>query len=141
KNENEAAVLHGLGAIYRQAALFLTNKENLVAENGDASGTVINSNRQLWSVAGNLAMVYRLLFGMDFEPDGIVFKPFVPKAYVGERQLTNFRYRNAELDIKLKGWGKGIKKITLDGKPLTEARIPGNLSGKHSVEITLDRKK
>ena len=141
KTGNEQALLQGLGALYRQAALFLTNKENLVAETGDDSGTVINSNRQLWSVAGNLAMVYRILYGMDFDPDGIVFRPLVPEAYAGVRQLSNFKYRNCELNIHLRGWGNRVKEITLDGQPLPEAKVPGDLSGRHEVEIVLDEQR
>ncbi|GAI75469.1 unnamed protein product, partial [marine sediment metagenome] len=69
KVANMNAVEHGLASIYRPAALFLTNKENMIASTGDYMGTEINSDRQLWSVAGNLAMVYRILLGMSFTPD------------------------------------------------------------------------
>ncbi len=138
KRGNEQALMQGLGAMYRQAALFLTNKENLVAGTGDYSGTTINSNRQLWSVAGNLAMVYRIFYGMQFEPGGLIFRPFVPEAYAGMRQLNNFRYRNAELKITLRGWGNGVREVFLDGQPLQEARISGDLRGKHELEIILN---
>lgn len=137
KAGNEQALLHGLGALYRQAALFLTNKENMVAETGDFKGTEINSDRQLWSVAGNLAMVYRVFYGMHFEPDGLRFRPVVPEAYASNRQLSNFRYRNATLEITMQGWGDVIYSISLDGEPLEEPFLPGDLSGPHQVEIVL----
>ena len=41
---NEKAVLESIADIYRPAALFLTNKENMVADNGDYNGTQINSS-------------------------------------------------------------------------------------------------
>lgn len=147
KAGHEQALLQGMGALYRAAALFLTNKENMVAENGDYKGTEINSDRQLWSVAGNLAMVYRVLYGMEFEPEGLRLRPFVPTTFAGDRKLTGFRYRNAELDIQLSGWGKTIREVRLDGKPLDYQSmekvseegvyIPGNLEGKHVLEISL----
>lgn len=137
KAGNEQALLHGLGALYRQAALFLTNKENMVAESGDFKGTEINSDRQLWSVAGNLAMVYRVFYGMHFEPEGLYFRPVVPEAYASNRQLSNFRYRNATLEIRMQGWGNAIESIRLDGEPLDEPFLPGDLSGAHLVEIEL----
>ena len=138
REHNYAALEHGLGSIYRAAALFLTNKENMVASSGDFQGTEINSDRQLWSVAGNLAMVYRVLFGMHFEPDRLVFAPVVPPSYGGKRMLTNFRYRSAILDITLEGTGHRIASVELDGEPLESAVIPGELSGAHSLYITLD---
>lgn len=138
KAGNEQALLHGMAALYRQAALFLTNKENLVAESGDYKGTEINSDRQLWSVAGNLAMVYRVLYGMEFEPKGLRLKPVVPEQYAGERRLENFKYRNAVLHISMKGWGNAVEQISLDGRKLDEAFVPADLSGEHHIEITLN---
>ncbi len=60
KTGNSLAVEHGLASIYRSTGMFLTNKENMVAQNGNSLGTEINSDRQLWSVAGNLATFYRV---------------------------------------------------------------------------------
>ena len=113
KAGNETSVSRGLAAIYRQAALFLTNKENMVANNGDFKGTAINSDRQLWSVAGNMAMVYKLYFGMRFLPDGIAFHPFVPGTFAGKKQLTNFTYRNMQLCLTVKGSGNSIKSFAI----------------------------
>lgn len=135
--KNEKALTHGLGALYRSAALFLTNKENFVANSGDFKGTEINSDRQLWSVAGNLAMVYRIFFGMHFEPTGIRLKPAVPEAYADSRRLTNFRYRNATLTFEISGWGTEIAEVLLDGRKLAEAFIPADLQGAHRIEIRL----
>ncbi|MBD1395676.1 glycogen debranching protein [Pontibacter sp. JH31] len=137
KTGNELATVESLNALYRPAALFLTNKENFVASNGDYAGTQVNSDRQLWSVAGYLGMTYKLLFGMDFQADKLVFQPFVPESYKGNRQLTNFRYRNAILDIEMQGFGNKISSITLDGQPLEVAAIPASLSGNHKVMIVL----
>ncbi|NHZ84902.1 MAG: glycogen debranching protein, partial [Planctomycetia bacterium] len=75
KTGNSVSVEHSLASIYRSAALYLSNKENMVAETGDYMGTEINSDRQLWSVAGNLAIIYRIFFGMEFQSDGLYFQP------------------------------------------------------------------
>ena len=135
---NETAFLASLAAVYRPAALFLTNKENFVASNGDFAGTQVNSSNMLWSLSGSLGLVYKGLFGMQFEPDRLVFQPFVPQTMQGTRRLTNFKYRNAVLDIKLIGFGRTIKTITLDGQPLPDAAVPATLSGPHELHITLD---
>ncbi|MBC7449193.1 MAG: glycogen debranching protein, partial [Hymenobacteraceae bacterium] len=131
---------HGLAALYRPAALFLTNKENLNAFDGDFKGTETNSDRQLWSVAGNLAMVTRVFFGMGFHPNSMRFDPCVPAAYGGEKTLTNFRYRGATLTVRLRGTGRLLKSATLDGQPLPplNAVVPGTLTGAHEVVLELD---
>lgn len=134
---NEEALTESINALYRPAALFLTNKENFVGSNGDYAGTQVNSDRQLWSVAGNLAITYKIFFGMDFRPDGLLFKPFVPELYKGNRSLTNFKYRKANLNIELSGFGNEIRSVTLDGNPLPDAKLPGNLEGTHTIKIEL----
>jgi hypothetical protein len=138
KAGNETSVLKSMSAVYRPAALFLTNKENFVATDGDFAGTQINSSNMLWSLSGNLAMVYKVLFGMQYEQDRLIFKPFVPKALAGKRSLSNFRYRAALLNIEVVGYGNQIKTILLDGKPLEYAAVPAGLQGNHSVKITLN---
>lgn len=137
KAGNEQALLHGLAAIYRAGALFLTNYENMVAETGDYVGTEINSDRMLWSMAGNLAMVHRLFMGINFEVGGIHFSPVIPEVYDGTKTLTNFHYRDAVLDIQVKGFGNKIKSIRMDGKPLEKATFPASLKGKHEIKIEM----
>ncbi len=136
--QNAAAVEHGLASLYRAAALFLTNKENMVASTGHFAGTEINSDRQLWSVAGTLASVYRVFFGMRFEEDRLVFEPFVPEAYGGERTLTGLPWRGATLDVTVRGFGNEIESATLDGEALDTAAVPADLTGRHQLVITLN---
>ncbi len=140
KAGNEKALNHGLAALYRAGALFLTNYENFVAQDGDYAGTEINSDRMLWSMAGNLAMVHRVFAGLQFEPNGIRFQPAVPAAYKGKKTLSNFKYRNAVLDIEVNGTGNRIASISLDGQPLAEPFLSSSISGKHQVVIQLDGK-
>ncbi|RAK68159.1 MGH1-like glycoside hydrolase domain-containing protein [Hymenobacter edaphi] len=137
KAGNEEAYLESLMAVARPAALFLTNKENFVASDGDFAGTQVNSSVMLWSLSGTLGLVYRGLFGMDWQADGLVFRPFVPRALQGTRRLTGFRHRWATLDIEMTGYGNRISTITLDGQPLPNATVPANLSGRHSIRIEL----
>jgi len=137
KAGNEAAVSHGIGSMYRQAALFLTNKENMVAQTGSFEGTAINSDRQLWSVAGNLAMVYRVFMGIDFQENQLVFAPFVPKSFAGTKTLKNFRYRNCLLNITVKGYGSKIKSFIVDGTELKKPVIPTSFIGQHEIVIEL----
>ncbi|MFV5703787.1 MGH1-like glycoside hydrolase domain-containing protein [Flavobacterium sp. XS2P12] len=134
---NEKALNHGLASVYRAAGLFLTNYENMVADNGDFKGTEINSHRMLWSMAGNLSMVYRVFMGMHFEEDRLIFAPVIPKNYGGTRSLKNFKYRNANLDITVEGYGNTIASVTIDGKEVEKAIIPMTFAGKHTVNIKM----
>ncbi len=140
KAGNETAVLKSIGDIYRPAAMFLTNKENFVASNGDFSGTQINSSNMLWSLSGNISLVQKLLFGIRFNTNGITFQPFVPKVFDGKRTLTNFTYRSAVLNIEMNGFGNIIQRITVDGKPQSTPILPGNITGEHSIVIQLANK-
>jgi hypothetical protein len=133
-----AGVEHGLASIYRPAALFLTNKENMVASTGHFDGTELNSDRQLWSVAGNLATHFRVLFGMRFRPDRLELRPMVPPAYGGERTLTGLRYRGATLTLTVRGHGDGVASVRLDGRPVERAEIPATLTGAHTLEIQMN---
>jgi hypothetical protein len=136
--ENQAAVEHGLASLYRSAALFATWKENMVADTGDYRGTQVNSDRQLWSVAGGLASVYRVLFGMRLTPNGLELHPFIPQACRGTHRLAGFPYRNATLDLTVTGWGSGIKSVEMDGLQVRSAIISADLEGRHIMTIELD---
>ncbi len=132
---NETGTLEAIGSIFRPAALFATNKENFVLDNGDIA-TQLNSSNMLWCLAGNIAVTHKILFGINFEVDGLSFRPFVPKALAAKRSLTNFRYRDAVLDINISGSGNRIKSFRLNGK---EHRpfIPSTITGHNTIDIVM----
>lgn len=110
---NEAAVTHGMSAHLRAAALFLTNKENFVATTGHFEGTEVNSDRQLWSVAGTLALPLRVLLGMGYGTEQLSFKPFVPQTYGGVHALDGLRWRDATLRVEVRGSGTRVASAML----------------------------
>jgi hypothetical protein len=137
KAGNERSVSESIFAIYRPAALFLTNKENFVVDNGDFNGTQINSSVMLWSLSGNISIVQKVFFGIRFNPDGLSFEPFVPKILEGKRMLENFKYRDAVLNIEMEGYGNVIKSFLLDGKVQPKEFVPASLKGVHTIKIIL----
>ncbi len=137
KAGNEQSVVRAICSVYRPAALFLTNKENFVASDGDYAGTQINSSNMLWSLSGNISLVYRILFGIHFNTNNISFSPYVPKVFEGERTLKNFKYRNAVLNIELNGYGNIITAYLIDGKESSDYSVPSNLTGTHDIKIVL----
>ncbi len=139
KAGNEEGVLHAISSIYRLAAMNLSNYENMVIYDGKDKGLAINSPRQLWSVAADAAIVPNIYFGISYEVDGIHFQPFVPKTLSAKRELKNFRYRDAVLNMTISGFGNELKSFRLDGVE-TEPFFAANLKGEHSIEMVLANK-
>ncbi len=139
KAGNEQGVVEGIGSVVRPAALFATNKENFNLDNGDYF-TELNSSNMLWSLSGNLALTNRILFGINFEKDGLRIAPFVPKAFEGVNTLANFPYRGGRLDITVEGYGAKVASLILDGKALDPtAVIPAKkLKGNHTIIVKMD---
>jgi hypothetical protein len=132
---NGAVFQRGLADVMRAAALFGTHKENFVLETGRAEGTAVNSDRQLWSVAGFLALVYKGLFGLALGPDGYTFQPMVP-AWLGPRlELSGLKVRGATLDVVVEGTGDRVRGLSLDGRPVQ--LLPYTLTGRHRVAVRL----
>jgi len=122
--QNTPAVAHGLASLYRAAALGRADTSE-----GDTS--------RLASAAGLLSTVYRVFFGMRGTADGLVLAPFVPAAYSGTHTLEGVPYRDATLDITVKGHGTRIVQVTLDGTPLERPVFPPDLTGPHEVRVLL----
>jgi hypothetical protein len=77
---NVAVADNAVDSLIRAAALHLTNTENLEWLTGRSQydeGPVINSPRQLWSVAGYIDMVAKVIFGYHVEKRGFRIRPFL----------------------------------------------------------------
>ena len=139
KTGNESGVLHGIGSLYRAAAMYATHKENFVADDGNWKGTQINSSNMLWSLSGALSITYRVLLGMNWESDALIFAPVVPEKMAGVRKIENFPYRGVVLDIEVSGYGDSIKSFELDGvkiqKPIV--KLLRENGDKATYEITI----
>lgn len=141
KMKNEVSVMETIAAMYRQAGFFLTNKENFVAQTGDYAGTQINSSNMLWSLAGNIAMVHRVLFGISLESDGLHLNPVVPENLgQGILKLMNFKYRKSILNIEIVGFGSKIQSFEVNGKKSRLYVIPKNIKGIHNIKIILEKR-
>ncbi len=136
KAGNEQGTLEAIGAVIRPAALFATNKENFNLDNGDIA-TELNSSNMLWCLSGNIALTHKILFGIDYQKDGLAFHPFVPEALGATRRLENFRYRGATLDITVEGYGSKIASFTVNGKEQAPF-IPAKTKGDLKIVIKMD---
>ena len=114
---NDRAVSFGIWSLVRGAALNLTNMENFELMSGKAlfedenpamSGPVVNSQRQLWSVAGYLSMVQSTLFGVEASQEGIRVRPYIPRhvrhAIFGATDAISLRgltWRGKRIDVEI----------------------------------------
>lgn len=157
---NDAAVNRNVTALVRGAALNLSNMENLEflsgasrVEDGMYSGPVVNSQRQLWSVAGYLAMVHDVIFGLEAGATGVRFRPYVTRelrntlfANADSIVLNDFPYRGKRLDVVLSLPPRGTNRegayavgsVRLDGREVGEMFLGGTaLPARGLVEVTL----
>lgn len=118
----------------RGAATSLTNKEVINFTTGEG----VESNRQLWSIAGTLGGYYKVLFGMEYTEDGLSFKPYIPSWCKAPFKLNNFPYQDATLNIELTGSGDTVDSITVNGtSKSTNWRLDTGATGTYNIVINM----
>ncbi len=139
-------------ALMRGAALNLSNMENFEAasgapwlDEGSTSGPVVNSQRQLWSVAAYVSMVHQTLFGLEGESDGLHVRPFVTAAmrelFAGtdELVLNDFPYRGRAVTVVLhlpESAGEGA--LTIESIVAAGAAVEGDLLTDLEAQVRVD---
>jgi hypothetical protein len=147
-------------SLMRGSALSLSNMENFEFltqqtrfEDGELSGPVINSPRQLWSVAAYLGMVENTLWGLEMRQGRLTISPWLPgrlahNLFSGQRALTLHDYKTAgrSLNVTLElprvwpedGWLEA-ESVSLNGRRLTGPidlrRLPAD--GRNEVRVTM----
>lgn len=159
---NSVVATDGYRTLIRGAAVNLSNMENLEWLSAQPllldeklpqmSGPVINSKRQLWSVAGYLGMVVESLFGVSSTESGIAISPFLTvdmrnREFANSTSLSllDLQLRNKTLNIKLilppasqdKDGHYRVASTMLNGRSV-EGNIPWSaLQDSNSIKITL----
>lgn len=151
-------------SLMRGAALNLSNMENLEwlsgqpmlkdqQPQGDLSGPVMDSRRQLWSVGAYLGMVVGGVFGVQTTDDGIALRPFVTAklrrvAFAGSDAVTlsNLGLRGKRLQVRLSlppaSSGDGyyeVTAVTLNGKPAAATLAWSALADDNVIEVRLGK--
>ncbi len=110
---NDQVVGHNVRSIIRGTALNLSNMENFECvtglpwlDDGAYSGPVVNSQRQLWSVAGHASMVHDIIFGLQASQTGLQFRPYLTRDLrnnlfggADTLVLNNFPYRGRLITV------------------------------------------
>lgn len=95
-----------------------------------------NPHRSVSCRSGFTALITRGLLGAQFTHEGMSLSPYVPENLPGEKVISNFRYRDANLSFHITGTGRAISTFTLDGTP-SKPFISADLTGNHEIAITL----
>ena len=156
---NAPALDENVKSLMRGAAMNLSNMENFEVttganylDDGAFSGPVVNSQRQLWSVAGYLSMVQDVVFGLDASQDGIRFLPHMTRAMrstlfagVDSISLSHFSYKGKQISVQIHlppvDSGDGmldVGAVRLDGKDAGTGFLPATaLSDNSLIELDL----
>ena len=115
KNKQAKIYNHLFESMVRGTALNLSNMENYEflsmnnwLDDGILTGPVVNSQRQLWSVAGMLSTFVDGIFGKKIKGNAIRFEPFITDKIrhtilrnSSSLSLKALKYRNKSIDIKI----------------------------------------
>ncbi len=138
RQQNQSQLFHKIAvSLYQGAVLNQSNMENLEwlsqkahVEDGALSGPVVNSERQLWSVAAYSDLVIGQLFGAQLNAGSLTINPYIPADLARELDLgnsvhlQNLNLAGTILDLQLelptqarRGQVYRLAQISLNGQP------------------------
>jgi glycogen debranching enzyme len=83
--------------------------------------------RQSWTASAYLRLLLTGLFGLQFDPQGITFNPYLP-AGVDRVEIEGLSYRACRMSIRVEGRGGQVAQFSIDGesaKPFLNAAEQG----------------
>ncbi len=89
--------------------------------------------RQSWTASAYLRMLLTGLFGMQFSPEGISFRPYFPLEINGV-QINGLSYRTCKLSLTIEGQGSQVAGFYRNGIP-SQPFLPANLEGEQDIRI------
>jgi hypothetical protein len=156
--DNDTVASKMVRALVRGTALNLSNMELLDAaygspeqDDGDYSGPVNNSQRQLWSVAAYVSMIHHTIFGLEATPAGLEIRPYLTRdlrndlfAGTDELILNDYPFRGKRVSVVLHvppaggtGGAYGLGEVRIDGVAHTGVITPADLAGHSRVDVWL----
>lgn len=86
-----------------------------------------------WGATGFISLIHYGLLGMNYSPQGIAFRPFLPEGVDG-LELSNIPYRNALLRVGVSGCGQTITSCRINGSE-AEPFLPAESEGEIHMEM------
>lgn len=78
---------------------------------------------QTWSATSFIGAVLQGIFGIRMEEDGVHFRPCVPE-YLKDSSVRGLVIRGKKYDVVIRGCGREVAAVTLNGKAVNGAGIP-----------------
>ena len=94
------------------------------------------TNRQTWSATGYIRMVLHGMLGIDVDEQGVEIEPRIPEEFEGI-ELTNLKYRDMLLSIRVTGNGSQIDKIVVNGEVREKAQVLNGAKGNQVIDIEM----
>lgn len=100
-------------------------------------GQVKHARSYTWSAAAFMSLVYRFIFGLEVEDFATLHvHPHVPEALGKQMELKALVVQGTTIDIHLKGTGKHVQRVLLNGEPVDTSSVPLD-GGQHSLQLYL----
>lgn len=132
----------GLGA---ECNSLVQSMQGIAASMTGNGGALMRALGPLWemslddnAVSHWPALLLRGIFGITVNPSGMAFAPVIPESVGGEKKLSGIPFRDAKLDITIRGTGDRIASFSVDSVPSEHHIFPASLaSGRHSIVINM----
>ena len=134
---NAGGVEFSAMCMLRSALLNATNKENFHARTGRAEDTVSNSDAQLWSAAGMLALFYHGVLGLRIDAETLTFAPCIPRSLSGTHCFSGLKVRDMTLNVRVTGHGAQLASVLINGQPSAPS-IPLSSHGHFDIVLQLE---
>lgn len=92
--------------------------------------------KQTWSATGFLRLIIMDLFGMDFTAEGLYFNP-TPVLEMTEFSIYNIEYRHTILNIFVKGAGRSVDKVIINGEEHSGVFMPDKKVKEYNILILM----
>lgn len=101
------------------------------------TGKFVGCPSYIWSAASFLALVYKMIAGMEVSEAGkLSFKPVLPEELGGRFELTGLKVGGMTVNLHVRGNGEAIERCVVDGHETQEALMDLD-DGEHEVDIDL----
>lgn len=101
------------------------------------TGRFVGCPSYIWSAASYLALVYRMIAGMEVSEVGTVsFAPVLPQELGDRFDLTGLKVGEKIINLRVRGNGENVERCRVDGKEVKETCFAHD-QGVHEVEIHL----
>ena len=156
RGKNASVVTNSVASLVMTTSEALSHMENYDVFNGrtragDGTGPVVNSPRQLWSVAGFLSLVEHTLFGFERTALGITIAPFIPgevrRGWLPKASriaLNRVSYQGKWITIALRfptaleGDAFALSELWLNGHKKSSTELPTEqLASENLIEVVL----